>query len=289
MFGVKAHLIGSKSLFSSKLIRIFFVYLPLLCSLATSSPLTKMHLLLELNREYSSYYLVHHFIVLALLVYLPVEKALKGALAFVCAILIAKYSMQMEWDALLIKSKDSHANLEITLLYSQKELTSCKDHFAESRTGNMIYVSSDAKIQTTLPFREVQEFESNASARVYEVTLNPEKKFTFAAVNTDFPWDSDNIYLRKVILKRLASLFRHDLTPVIIAGDIGTGPFSWDYRQFKEEGSFALYPLTKAFALGFSLAGHPVVMTTEPFVVESIGNIESGCGATSTRIDIAFR
>lgn len=234
------------------------LWLPLLGSLANFLPLTKYHWVFEFNREIFFFYLIHHLFAVVYLLKTWRSNRLVLSIFFV---LILIYSFAIRVPD-FTKSVGAGTQIHFSVFDStqlQKPALP-RMHFEigigngdKSQDGPQIYFQGIGN------FLELSDYNPGEGARIFkiETTAGP---LTLVALNISTPYDKHSIYDRKVILRRINSLFRHPaaelLGPVIIVGNFGAGPLTWDFQQFWQEDNFKMIPLDWGSGLGLPSPQH---------------------------------
>jgi len=100
------------------------------------------------------------------------------------------------------------------------------------------YGKAGIGIYSRLPIVELTEGDPGKGVVMASVKDPSFKDLVLVLIDTPSGWNEDDIYDRKVLLKRLASYFRQREDNVILFGNFATTPFTWDYKQFQSEGVF---------------------------------------------------
>ena len=234
------------------------LWLPLLGSLANFIPLTKYHWLFEFNREIFFIYLVHHLIAI---IWLFRGWRSKKLPLFFLVLLLGTYSFavrlpqftelagkgtQVYFSALkpgqLFQSSSSRYDFEIAI-----------GEGALEDSNDQIYLAGAGT------FLELSDYKPGVGVRLFKIdtSVGP---VTVVVLNIATPHDKHRIYDRKVILRRINSLFRHPpaelVGPVVIVGNFGAGPLTWDFQQFWQEDNFKMFPLDWSAGLGLPSSEH---------------------------------
>lgn len=232
-----------------------------------------MHWAFELNKEFCTFYLLHHVLALLYLLSTRKFKSLKLVSSCLALLSINYFTILASLPQTSIGAKYPES-LKIGINYA---------NLAEPN----ITVTDDFK------FEPLPDFNPGAGVLIGKLSrkLNgSSKSLTLVAINANYPWTAEGIYRRKVTLKRLNNLFRHKQErldeSVIIVGDIGTGPFTWDYRQFFKEGPFTPIQLSLLARFGLSFSEHPVILYRDLGIV-SYGRSSNGA-IVQVAVELAF-
>ncbi len=250
-------------------VKIVFLWLPLIGSLANFVPLTKYHWIFEFNREFFFFYLCHHLLSLLFLWgrwgknKIPSLLALLLGALYIYSIKLpplfpglfkaegTQISLQSIPAGLQVKPREPQYDYEIDLVANG----------AGKERGNI-------HIQGKRNFIELSELDPGVGIRVGQIRTAA-GDITLAIVNIDVPWSKKGIFDRKVLLRRLNSIFRHPYlktqgpkivkkkarlnfasNQIIIVGNFGAASFTWDIQQFWQEDNFEVTPLRWSAALG---------------------------------------
>ncbi len=238
------------------------LWLPLFGSLANFVPLTKYHWLFEFNREIFFLYFIHHLLAI---VYLAREWRSKKLSLTVFLFLLGIYSFALrvpQFSALT--GRGTQLNFSVLDPKDLKNSNALRyefeaaigdggGHGADGPNEELIYFNG------TGSFKELNDFNPGAGVRLFKI-LTSAGPVTLVILNISTPHDKHRIYDRKVILRRINSLFRHPPTelmgPVLIIGNFGAGPLTWDFQQFWQEDNFKLIPLDWSSGLGLPSSEH---------------------------------
>lgn len=216
--------------------RALFLWIPLALSLANFVPVTKFHWILEANRELFFIYLLHHVAALAILI-LHKPKLYK-LISIIFTLLICSYCSVFSLPRLDLGE-------ESDVLITLNEPTS------EDLDG--------IKISPETAFKELVDLDPGGMVRIGKITIK-DRSIVLVVVNIKTPWSKFDIYQRKVLLRRLGSIFRHPpeevAGSVLMLGNFGAGPFIWDYQQFWREDDFEMIPLNLTSGLGLPSSAH---------------------------------
>lgn len=199
-----------------------------------------MHWAFELNKEFCTLYLLHHILGLVYLISREKFKERKG-LSGIFAVLVVQY-LAVLLGPISFEHKNDFTNpAQIQVDYKSQ--------------------SEPIILSNNLKFDPLPDLSPGSGVIVGKLS-GLEKTLTLVVLDVDYPWTAEGIYRRKVILKRLNNLFRHENAlldgPTIIIGEVSTGPYTWDYKQFFKEGMFRPLPLTLSMRLGLAFIEHPV-------------------------------
>jgi hypothetical protein len=254
-------------------LKTIIIWLPLLASLANYVPLTKYHWVFELNREFFFFYLCHHVLVL---LFLWGRWRSKWVASLLALSLTFCYGFTLRLPPLfpeLFKAEGTQLALRV-FPSNDKDIAQTKptkDHYdyeiglvfggEGSNRGNIF-------IEGQREFTELPNLDPGIGVRVGRIRTVA-GDITLAIVNIDVPLNKKGIYERKVMLRRINSVFRHpflksdgpriirkkarlnfDKEPILLLGNFGASPFTWDVQQFWHEDNFEVTPLRWSAALG---------------------------------------
>lgn len=232
-----------------------------------------MHIIFELNRELSLYYLFFHLLAV-LLGFFILSKKSKLFIFEIYALLfllIFGYSRilypffspdhKISTESNLSKfklvygrlSEDENQNL---WLY---DATYDQNPELIALSGSVNQVSKRLLDKNHFPFFIVQTGKDGSGVALYSKNeffqdleldfgervlvvnsqRNGSENLKIILMNIQISWDQDETYEKKITLKRMASYFRQHQENVILLGNFGTTPFTWDYQQFQNEGQFS--------------------------------------------------
>ncbi len=254
-------------------LKTLIIWLPLLASLANYVPLTKYHWVFELNREFFFFYLCHHVLVLLFLWGRWRSRWLASILALSLTIC---YGFTLRLPPLfpeLFKAEGTQLTLRVV---SSSEIEAANKKDAKPKYDYEIGLLVGGKdknrgkilIEGQREFSELPNLDPGVGVRVGRIRTAA-GDITLAIVNIDVPLNKKGIYERKVMLRRINSVFRHPFlksngprivrkkarlnfgkAPILLIGNFGASPFTWDVQQFWHEDNFEVTPLRWSAALG---------------------------------------
>jgi hypothetical protein len=211
-------------------------WIPLALSLSNFVPVTKFHWIFEANRELFFFYLLHHLVAIGLLI-------------------SRKYKHYKITSMLLALPVSSYLSVVSLPLFDSGEVSDVVITLSEPTEAD----PDGIQISPIDKFVELPDLDPGNMVRIGKVTVNS-KSVVLVVVNIKTPWSKFNIFERKVLLRRIGSIFRHppheDSGPALLVGNFGAGPLSWDFQQFWREDDFEMIPLSLDSGLGLPSLSH---------------------------------
>lgn len=258
------------------ILTLFLIFIPATLAALNFLPLTKVHWIFELNREFSFHYLILNIIAIFLTPLIvgrgSTVKKLNIILALIAVIITSVGNLipfyYPFYDPIKIKEQsqggESYSLLYGTYANSDKEdiwlfnttfdraptfvairgLSATNQERLIARNVYPFYVSEavDSEnaigLYSQLPLTIEKSIDPGEGVLIVSVAAESSSGLYLVFVDLPDEWSKDQIFQRKILLRRLASYFRQNKHNVIIFGNFSTTPFTWDYQQFQKQGDF---------------------------------------------------